>query len=282
MDMKPAAIDISGMVVDEVRNIGATFTEAIDTPIGVPETLGHYAPYAAHLTFYLRNRKTNPSLKPPRRPPLPPPPILPIRMVKLNLMPVVPGLPKSGSIAECTSWPADAEDGRHIQQIPIERRISIHKRSERQLRHVVFHYRRLYREAIEHLNYVRPNGYWTSWETREELDDKVVDPARIQHICQRMDMIGRPLFVQWLAEEIQLSRKIRGYDSGEWDDDQSHKTFREGWYERNSVFNMEAFRRDWFASEDFQKYHIHFHGYVKPDGYPTLRMEDGLDHTNDN
>jgi hypothetical protein len=77
-----------------------------------------------------------------------------------------------------------------------------------------------------------------------------------------------------------VSRKIRGYDSGEWDDDQSHKTFCGCWYERNKVSNMEAFRRDWFAHPDFQKWHIHFEGYVKPVGDPILRMEDGLDHTN--
>jgi hypothetical protein len=283
MDMKPAAIDISGMVVDEVRNIGATFTEAIPTPIiGVPELPGRNASYAEQHAFYLLHRKANPSMQRPPIPPPRPPPILPVRIVKLNLMPVVPGLPESGMIASCSSWPADAEDGRHIQQCPLDRSISIHKRSERQLRHIVFHYRRLYRDTIDHLNYIRPNGYWTSWETREELDDKVVDPARIQSICQRMDIIGRPLSVQWLAEEIQLSRKIRGYDSGEWDDDPSHKTFCTEWYERNKGPNMEAYRRDWFAHPYFQKWNIHFEGYVKPVGDPILRMEDGLDHTNDN
>jgi hypothetical protein len=229
MDMKPAGIDISGMVVDEVRNIGATFTEAIVTPFGVPEPPGRDASYADQFAFYLRNRKTNPSLKPPPRPSPPSPPVQPVRVVKLNLMPVVPGLPGSGLIADCTSWPEDAENGLHIQHIPLDRRISIHKRSERQLRHVVFHYRRLYRDTINHLNYVRPNGYWTSWETRAELDDKVVDPACIQYICQRMDIIGHPLTVPWLAEEIQLSRKIRGFDSGEWDDDPSYKTFAHRW-----------------------------------------------------
>jgi hypothetical protein len=45
---------------------------------------------------------------------------------------------------------------------------------------------------------------------------------------------------------------------------------------------MEAFRRDWFASTDFQEWHVHFQGYVKPVGDPILRMEDGLNHTNDN
>jgi hypothetical protein len=168
LQRKPAAVDISGMVVDEVRNIGATFTQSIVTPIviGVPELPGRNASYADQFTFYLRNRKANPSLQPPPQPPPTSPPVLSVRIVKLNLMPVVPGLPESGLIADCTSWPEDAENGRHIQHIPLDRSISIHKRSERQLRHVVFHYRRLYHDTINHLNYLRPNGYWTSWETR--------------------------------------------------------------------------------------------------------------------
>jgi hypothetical protein len=96
-----------------------------------------------------------------------------------------------------------------------------------------------------------------------------------------MDIIGRPLSIDWMTMEIQLSRKIRGFDAGEWDNDPSFKTFRDAWYARNMEGDIEAFRRDWFASPDFRKWNIHFEGYVKPVGYPILLMEDGLDHTND-
>jgi hypothetical protein len=200
-------------------------------------------------------------------------------------MPTIPGLPELGLIGDCMNrdavWPQDAEDGRHIVHVPQDLNISIHKRSERQLRHVVFHYRRLYRRTVESINHQNRNRYWTSWETREEWNDAVVDPARIQSICQRMDIIGWPLCIDWMTREIQLSRKIRGFDAGEWDNDPSFKTFCDTWYARNKESDIEAFRRDWFASPDFQKYHIHFEGYVKPVGDPILLMEDGLDHTYD-
>jgi hypothetical protein len=135
-DMKPAAIDISGMVVDEVRNIGATFT----VPDSPPAT--GLLSYSTRYASYLLNRKTNPLLSPSPIPPPPPPPTLSVQIVKLNLMPIIPGLPESGLIKDCM-WPANSEDGRHIVHVPQDLNISIHKRSERQLRHVVFHYRRM-------------------------------------------------------------------------------------------------------------------------------------------
>jgi hypothetical protein len=60
-----------------------------------------------------------------------------------------------------------------------------------------------------------------------------------------MDIIGRPLGILDVKQEIQLSRKIRGYNAGEWEDDTSYKTFRERWYERNEKHDLEAFWRDW-------------------------------------
>jgi hypothetical protein len=195
MDMKPAPIDISGMVVDEVRNIGATVT----IPDSPPAT--DLLSYSTRYASYLQNRKTNPLLNLSPIPPPPPPLTLSVRIVKLNLMPIIPGLPESGLIKDCM-WPADSEDGRHIVHVLQDLNISIHKRSERQLRHVVFHCRRMYRSAVEYLNDDDRSGYWTCWETCEELEDKIVDPTRIQGICLRMDIIGRPLTSKEMRETI--------------------------------------------------------------------------------
>jgi hypothetical protein len=142
MDMKQAAVDISGMVVDEVRNIGATFTHAVvadPKPVPAPDVkpTTKLGSYAIQLASYLQQRKSNPLLKPPPLPLPPPPPTLPVRIVRMNLMPKIPGLPESGMIQGCR-WPADAEDGQHIVNVPQDLTISIHKRSERQLRHVFF------------------------------------------------------------------------------------------------------------------------------------------------
>jgi hypothetical protein len=56
-----------------------------------------------------------------------------------------------------------------------------------------------------------------------------------------MDIFGRPLTSKDMRETIQLSRKIRGYDAGEWEDDASYQTFQERWYERNGKPDYEAF-----------------------------------------
>jgi hypothetical protein len=62
--------------------------------------------------------------------PSPTTPTLPVRIVKVNLMPDIPGLPES-VLVKGFKVPADAEDGRHLVHSPQDLTISIHKRSER-------------------------------------------------------------------------------------------------------------------------------------------------------